>query len=72
MRDGDWKLLVMRDGSNPKLFNLQDDAGETNNQAAIRPDIAARMTEALLSWWRTLPAAQVSLHQPVKPADHGL
>ena len=55
MREGNWKLLLMRDGSNAQLFDLVKDPSETNNLAGQYPDIVRRMREPLLAWWRSLP-----------------
>ncbi len=48
--DGDWKLLVVSDGSKPELYDLSTDPGEAKNLAAERPDIAERLTRAVLEW----------------------
>jgi uncharacterized sulfatase len=56
MREGDWKLLVMRDGSHPQLYDLSKDLGETNNLAGTHPEIVDRMKHSLLAWWDSLPA----------------
>ncbi len=55
-RAGDWKLLTMRDGSNPQLFDLRRDPGETKNLAASRPDVVRKMIPPLQAWWKSLPA----------------
>ena len=34
MRKENWKLLLMRDGSNAQLYDLEKDPGETHNLAA--------------------------------------
>jgi uncharacterized sulfatase len=58
MRDGKWKLLAMRDGSNPQLFDLTKDPGETRNLASQYPKIVRRMSEPLLEWWTSQPNPQ--------------
>ncbi len=55
VRDGDWKLLCEYDGSDVLLFDLAADPGETNNQANEHPDVAERLTKALLAWHETMP-----------------
>jgi arylsulfatase A-like enzyme len=57
MRDGDWKLYLMRDGSNAQLFDLAQDIGETHNVADQHPEIVRRLSPVLLSWWQKQPAA---------------
>ncbi len=57
MRRGDWKLLLMRDGSNPQLYDLAEDPGETRNLAAQKPRVVRRLSKPLLEWWLSLPAS---------------
>lgn len=44
VREGPWKLLCEFDGSQPQLYNLQDDRSEANNVAARHADLVARLT----------------------------
>lgn len=55
MREGDWKLLCEYDGTQPQLYHLGQDRGETANLAAQHPEVVRRMTEPLLAWHRSLP-----------------
>src|SRR4029079_9921834 len=55
MRDGDWKLLCMTDGSAPELYDLATDPGEAHNLAGEHPDRVAAMTKRLLDWNATMP-----------------
>lgn len=52
VRDGDWKLVVRRRGSNqtglPELYDLGRDLGETTNLAAAHPDVVQRL-QALIA-----------------------
>ena len=52
VRDGDWKLVVRRRGSNqenlPELYDLRRDRGESNNLTAGRPDVVRRL-QALIA-----------------------
>jgi uncharacterized sulfatase len=41
IRDGDWKLLVNRNGSKPELFNVINDPHESTNLADKHPDGSA-------------------------------
>ncbi|MBA4150698.1 MAG: sulfatase-like hydrolase/transferase [Verrucomicrobia bacterium] len=59
-RNGNWKLLLMRDGSNAQLFDLAKDPGETQNMAAKHPNIVQRMSEPLLAWWQSLPEGRLA------------
>ena len=48
VRDGDWKLYWR--GTQPKLFNLRDDVGETRDLSADRPDVVETLTAKLGAW----------------------
>ena len=56
VRDRDWKLLCEYDGSQPQLYHLATDRGETTNVATQHPEIVARLTKALLAWHASMPA----------------
>lgn len=60
VRDGKWKLLIMRDGSNAQLYNLEKDPGEKQNLAEKRPKVVKRLSGPLLEWWRSLPGSEVA------------
>ncbi|MDG2224603.1 MAG: sulfatase-like hydrolase/transferase [Rubripirellula sp.] len=55
IRDGNWKLLCEYDGTEPELYDLSKDRGETNNLAGEFPDQVERLTKVLLAWHNTLP-----------------
>ncbi len=55
VRDGDWKLLCDYDGSNPQLYNLADDRGEKQNVATDHAAIVTRLTNAAISWHKSMP-----------------
>ena len=53
VRDGPWKLVIDRYDEAPGpplLFNLDDDVGEQNDLAAVRPERVDRMLAALEAW----------------------
>lgn len=54
-REKNWKLLIMCDGSNPQLYDLEKDPGETRNLAEKNPRVVKRLSQPLLDWWRSLP-----------------
>lgn len=56
MRQGDWKLLCMADGSSPQLYDLSKDIREADNLAEQAPDRVRKMTDAVRAWNATLPA----------------
>ena len=55
VRDGDWKLLVNADGTKAELYDLAADPKETKNLAADRPEVTKRLTDAALTWRKSLP-----------------
>jgi arylsulfatase A-like enzyme len=71
MRQGDWKLLLMRDGTNPQLYDLLSDPSESRNLAAKHPEIVGRMSQPLLTWSQSLPGRQVSVNAPAGGGDIG-
>ena len=48
VRDGDWKLYWR--GNQPKLFNLKDDVGETQDQNSQRRDVLEKLIGKLDAW----------------------
>ncbi len=56
VRDGDWKLLMMQDGSRPELYNLIKDPGETLNLADTQPARVESLSRELVAWRKTVPA----------------
>jgi uncharacterized sulfatase len=55
MREGNWKFLCEYDGSEPELFDLESDRGETQNLAAEQPELVKQFTEKLIAWHQSLP-----------------
>jgi uncharacterized sulfatase len=55
VRQGDWKLLCEYDGSEPLLYDLATDPGETRNLASQRPDLVGRLTKQLRAWHALMP-----------------
>ena len=64
MREGDWKLLCDYDGSRPELFHLLNDPGESQNLADEQIERVERMTEKVVSWYRSMPEGET------KEEDH--
>jgi uncharacterized sulfatase len=54
IRDGDWKLLIHRDGSRPELFNLAEDPNESNNLVEQHPDRVETMSTTVNNWDQTI------------------
>jgi uncharacterized sulfatase len=55
VRDGDYKLLLMEDGSGVQLYDLAKDPAETRNLASQKPEVVQRLTKGLLDWRKSLP-----------------
>jgi uncharacterized sulfatase len=72
IREGRWKLLLMRDGGGARLFDVVNDPGEDRDLSAARPEIVQRLSKRLLSWWDSLPCSQPSHGEGSKAASSGL
>ncbi|WP_166823488.1 sulfatase-like hydrolase/transferase [Thalassoroseus pseudoceratinae] len=55
VRDGQWKFTVNYDGSSPQLYDLSEDAAETNNLVDANPKVADRLHKAIREWNSELP-----------------
>ena len=55
VRDGKWKYYVNYDGSDPQLYNLDNDVSETSNLASGFPDIVQRLHQQATTWNASLP-----------------
>jgi uncharacterized sulfatase len=67
VRDGEWKLLCNYDGSQPELYDLARDRGETTNLADQQPEIARRLVAAVVAWHRSMPADKGPNLGPTSP-----
>lgn len=67
IRDGDWKLLLMEDGSGAQLYNLARDPGERQNQAAEQPKVVRKLTRKLFDWRKSLPIESPPPFNPNHP-----
>lgn len=55
VREGKWKLLCHYDGSQARLYDLLADRSETTNLATSEPEIAQRLSSALVAWHLSMP-----------------
>ena len=67
IREGDWKLLLMEDGTAPQLYNLAKDPGEKHNLAPEQPKLVRRLSERLLDWRKSLPIRPPPRFNPNRP-----
>jgi len=56
VRDGDWKLIRIKD-HDPLLFNLAEDLSEKNNVADAHPEKVKAMLQDIANWEKPFPAA---------------
>jgi arylsulfatase A-like enzyme len=56
VRDGKWKLLCEYDGTDPELYDLEVDAGESKNVSVEHPELVARLSAAVMAWHKSMPA----------------
>jgi arylsulfatase A-like enzyme len=56
VRKGNWKLLCDYSGSNPQLFDLEIDRGETRNLASEKPELVSQLVRELLEWHNSMPS----------------
>ena len=59
IREGNWKLLTNPDRSRVELYDIPRDSLELNNLADRKPDVARRLTDKALAWFKTLPEAPI-------------
>lgn len=55
IRDGDWKLLMERDGSEAHLYNLSRDESERTDVAREFPAVVETLRGKLKHWQKSLP-----------------
>ncbi|MCX8155432.1 MAG: sulfatase [Verrucomicrobiae bacterium] len=63
IREGDFRLVEFFEDHRLELYDLKNDIGETQNLAAARPELAARL-RARLAAWRQEVGAQMPLPNP--------
>jgi len=49
--EGQWKLILPKDGTNGELYDLKADPFEKKNLAAENPQIVKRLTARINRWW---------------------
>jgi len=55
VREGNWKLLCNFDGTDPQLYDMQNDRAEQHNLAGEHSDVTDRLKAALLDWYQRMP-----------------
>ncbi len=64
VRDGKWKLLCEYDGSEPELYDLAVDRGETNNVADQYSEIVDELRKKLIAWHGSMPPDNGATYAP--------
>ncbi len=52
VREDNWKLIVQ--GDKTELYDIPNDLGEANNQAADHPDIVSHLKEVSKDYWKSI------------------
>jgi arylsulfatase A-like enzyme len=60
VRAGNFKLLLMEDGTGAQLYDLADDPAETHNLVSAKPDVVEQLKKELLEWRKSLPVRPLS------------
>jgi uncharacterized sulfatase len=55
VREGDFKLLLMEDGTGAQLYDLANDPAETHNLVSQKPELLQRLTKEVIDWTKSLP-----------------
>ncbi len=61
VRDGKWKLMTNRAGTQAELYDIPTDPTETRNLAPANPEVVVRLTRLALAWKATLPPGEEKL-----------
>jgi uncharacterized sulfatase len=54
IREGQWKLLVSRQGTRAELFDILADPREQKNLAADHPDLVHRLSATVIAWDKSI------------------
>lgn len=55
IREGNWKLLMNKEGTTIELYNIADDKNETINLASMQIKTVTHLKQKLMKWWIELP-----------------
>jgi hypothetical protein len=66
VRRGPWRLVHNFERP-PELYNLEDDPGETRNQAAAHPGILGELQKLLEEWWADTGVARPTANPEFDP-----
>ncbi|MDF1814534.1 MAG: hypothetical protein P1V20_20170 [Verrucomicrobiales bacterium] len=66
VRSGKWKFLCEYDGSNPELYDMQTDRGESTNVAVQHPGVVSKLSESLQQWHKEMPTDNGATYRAAK------
>lgn len=66
MREGKWKLLCEYDGTDPQLYDLEVDRGETTNVADQKAERVKAMSAKLIAWHESMPPDNGATYKKTK------
>lgn len=67
IRSGDWKLIEFYETGRRELYNVKEDASESRNQAADKPEIVERLAGKLHAWLKETGAQMTSPNPDYMP-----
>ncbi|MEG1579750.1 MAG: sulfatase [Bacteroidaceae bacterium] len=67
VRQGDWKLVYYYESQKKELFQITEDIGEKNNQAASHPDLVRKLSRNLGAYLRKVGGQRPSYKATKKP-----
>ncbi len=67
VRKGDWKMVYYYETGKKELFNIKEDIGEKNNQAATHTTLVKRLSKNLGQYLRKVSAQRPSFKATGKP-----
>ncbi len=67
IRMGDWKLIEFFADGRLELYNLETDVSEKQNQADLRPELAAALQKRLAAWRREVGARMPTVNPKSDP-----
>ncbi len=70
VREGPWKLIEDYETGEAQLYNLDQDISETQDLAAVHPDIVTRLRRALDEWRKAIGAQMNTPNPNFDPAQH--
>lgn len=71
MRKGKWKFLCEYDGSEPELYDLDQDISESRNLANENQELVKSLSQELLAWHQSMPKDNGATFRPPNKKPKG-